>query len=158
MASHAEVQCEMDFSSYPFDTQNCKFVMSTATVSKYLGRLRKEIRKNIHFQNITSTWFYLQEFETKIDYKTVSNKTETFDLTFMPLEEESVAGISRTGFKVSMRRIATPFFINTYVPSGVLTMISFIGFVIPVDKVRLTTYMDWFKFHREGAASKEFNH
>ena len=76
-----------------------------------------------------------QQIKTKVELEDESYSTEMFDLTFNDLEEHNISRFSVTGFEVSMARVATPFFINTYVPSGVLTMISFIGFVIPVDKV-----------------------
>ena len=38
MVSHAEVQCEMDFTYYPFDTQKCEFRMSSTADSRYLAR------------------------------------------------------------------------------------------------------------------------
>ena len=76
---------------------------------------------------------------TEIDFDSASYVTEMFDLTFKDLVEHNISGLSVTGFEVSMARVATPFFINTYVPSGVLTVISFIGFVIPVDKVMITS-------------------
>ena len=42
---------------------------------------------------------------------------------------------SLVGFKVHLKRNASPFFSNTYLPTGLLTIMSFIGFVIPVDMV-----------------------
>ena len=40
-----------------------------------------------------------------------------------------------SGFALELKRTPTPFLINTYLPTGLLTIISFIGFVIPVDLV-----------------------
>ena len=42
---------------------------------------------------------------------------------------------SLIGFLVELKRNTSPFYTNTYLPSGLLTVISFIGFVIPVDMV-----------------------
>ena len=42
---------------------------------------------------------------------------------------------SVSGFVLNLKRISTPFLTNTYFPTGLLTIISFIGFVIPVDIV-----------------------
>ena len=69
----------------------------------------------------------------------VSINTENFDVTFGPLsfnkneffEEE----YSVSGFTVVLTRNSNPFFTNTYLPTGLLTVMSFIGFVIPVDMV-----------------------
>ena len=65
--------------------------------------------------------------------------TENIDVTFGPLsfnkyemlEEE----YSLSGFTVVLTRNPNPFYTNTYLPTGLLTIISFIGFVIPVDMV-----------------------
>ena len=42
---------------------------------------------------------------------------------------------SLSGFVLELKRDPIPFLTNTYFPTGLLTMISFIGFVIPVDIV-----------------------
>ena len=42
---------------------------------------------------------------------------------------------SHTGFAVTLKRVPKSYFINTYVPSGLLALIAAIGFVIPVDMV-----------------------
>ena len=42
---------------------------------------------------------------------------------------------SLIGFLVELKRNTSPFYTNTYLPTGLLTIISFIGFVIPVDMV-----------------------
>ena len=44
-------------------------------------------------------------------------------------------GLSTTGFAVSLTRFPYPFFFNTYLPTELLTLISFIGFLVPVDVV-----------------------
>ena len=40
-----------------------------------------------------------------------------------------------TGFTVFLTRLPYPFFFDTYLPTEFLTLISLIGFLIPVDKV-----------------------
>ena len=40
-----------------------------------------------------------------------------------------------TGFRVELARSPAPFYTNTYLPTGLLTIASFIGFVIPVEIV-----------------------
>ena len=40
-----------------------------------------------------------------------------------------------TGFTVKLTRSPSPFYTNTYLPTGLLTLASFIGFVIPVEIV-----------------------
>ena len=42
---------------------------------------------------------------------------------------------SRSGFTLVLKRSPTPFFMNVYLPTALLTVSSFIGFLIPVDVV-----------------------
>ena len=42
---------------------------------------------------------------------------------------------SRSGFTLVLERSPTPFFMNIYLPTGLLTVSSFIGFLIPVEVV-----------------------
>ena len=42
---------------------------------------------------------------------------------------------SRSGFTLILERSPTPFFMNIYLPTALLTVSSFIGFLIPVEVV-----------------------
>ena len=42
---------------------------------------------------------------------------------------------SRSGFNLILERSPTPFFMNIYLPTALLTISSFIGFLIPVEVV-----------------------
>ena len=62
--------------------------------------------------------------------------TEKFDLSFKKLKEEDLHSAYPTaGFSVKLARSPTPFYLSTYLPTILLTLASFIGFVIPVDCV-----------------------
>ena len=39
------------------------------------------------------------------------------------------------GFRIDFKRSRSPYLLNVYLPTGLLTFISFIGFLIPVDIV-----------------------
>ena len=41
---------------------------------------------------------------------------------------------SLTGFNVAIVRSPTPLFFNVYIPTALLTMCSFIGFLFPIEK------------------------
>ena len=64
---------------------------------------------------------------------------EEFDVSYIPLPEETLMTnaeiFSLTGFVVELTRSPVPFFMNVYLPTGLLTIISFIGFLIPVEVV-----------------------
>ena len=54
----------------------------------------------------------------------------------MALGEEKLSeSYATTGFTVKLTRSPAPFYTNTYLPTGLLTLASFIGFVIPVEIV-----------------------
>ena len=82
-----------------------------------------------------------QEFITHINYQSNSNVTELFDLRFDTLESNvskmnhGAEEFSNIGFTVFLTRAPKTHLSNTYLPSGLLTFISFIGFLIPVDMV-----------------------
>ena len=88
---------------------------------------------------IMSTVIVFQEFVTHINYQSNSNVTELFDLRFDTLdkdrEKDGTEEYSNTGFTVIMTRASRSHLSNTYLPSGVLTIMSFIGFFIPVETV-----------------------
>ena len=183
--SHAIIECKMGFTFYPFDTHKCKLRLSTATESKFLGRvilypfwqkkssvnsidllclfflccLGKDyslsqcfdvICRNLRQKLITillpmrldrSTW---PSGNWKRRKSLVHGSVQALRRTYCLRVPEFICpmqrfhrpvGYSITGFEVAMTRVATPFLINTYLPSGLLTIISFIGFIIPVDKV-----------------------
>ena len=82
-----------------------------------------------------------QEFKTTIDADTEKFQNEKFDILVEPLEKNTYffEGTNLTqslsGFTLILKRSSTPFFMNTYLPTGLLTIASFIGFVIPVEMV-----------------------
>lgn len=61
---------------------------------------------------------------------------DMFDVSFTPLKNTTLnvktEEFSLTGFVVTMKRSPTPFYINIYLPTGLLTIASLISFVIPV--------------------------
>ena len=70
-----------------------------------------------------------------MQYEGNENTTESFKVDYRLTKKLSYWNHSLAGIIVSLTRVPYPFFINTYLPTTILTLISFIGFVIPVDKV-----------------------
>ena len=70
-----------------------------------------------------------------MQFESNTNTTEMFELEFKQVENVTYWNGSLAGFIVTLTRVRYPFFVNTYLPTTILTIISFIGFVIPVDKV-----------------------
>ena len=82
---------------------------------------------------------HLQEFNITNVEKNMRNSSRRYDwsiaqlpITRYPFGKEAYSLI---GFLVELKRNTNPFYTNTYLPTGLLTIISFIGFVIPVDMV-----------------------
>ena len=83
-----------------------------------------------------------QKFITKIDHEDKSILSNAkFDVFLKPLEKNwyiSSSGrnnISLSGFTAILERSPNPFLLNTFLPTGLLTAASFIGFLIPVEMV-----------------------
>ena len=83
-----------------------------------------------------------QMFLTTIDLKYDSHHDGKFNFFLRPLSKSWYfsksrhENISLTGFTAIIeRRSITPFIMNTYLPTCLLTIASFIGFLIPVDMV-----------------------
>ena len=80
--------------------------------------------------------FFLQKFNTIISREDTIDHTEKFDLSFNDLrKEKSNVEYPTSGFTIELTRSPTPFYMNTYLPTALLTLASFIGFVIPVEIV-----------------------
>ena len=135
--SYARMNCEMDFRRYPFDTQKCLFRMRT----------NRDISKQVVI------WFYkktritqtktsfIQEFITRIEQQYDNLYNAKFDVLLEPLHKtwylstNSRNNYSLSGFTAILARSSTPHLLNTFLPSGLLTVASFIGFLIPPEMV-----------------------
>ena len=80
-----------------------------------------------------------QKFLTTI--KLESKNHAKFDVSLKPLNSKwytsssSRRNISLSGFTAILERSPNPFLLNTFLPTGLLTAASFIGFLIPVEMV-----------------------
>ena len=82
----------------------------------------------------------LQEFNTTARLG-ANAKHEKFDLSLEMsksitlIDQDTNETYSLTGFTILMARSPTRFYINIYLPTFLLTIASFIGFLIPVEMV-----------------------
>ena len=133
--SFAQIKCQMDFSLYPFDTQKCPFAITLDRNLTYqVKKSSFECMEKLNLRHI------LQEFNTTI--RLGANAThEKFDLSLEMsksitlIDEDTNETFSKSGFTVILERSPTRFYINIYLPTFLLTIASFIGFLIPVDMV-----------------------
>lgn len=124
----------MDFSLYPFDAQKCLFAMTAQTDERSMERISPGLVANSKLEYFL-IYNFLQKFVTTMQYEGNENTTESFKVDYRLTKKLSYWNHSLAGIIVSLTRVPYPFFINTYLPTTILTLISFIGFVIPVDKV-----------------------
>ena len=73
-------------------------------------------------------------------YKKESLYMDMFDIEISPLIDTTYLTQTReefslAGFDVNIKRSPTPFYINVYLPTGLLTITSLIGFLIPPEIV-----------------------
>ena len=83
---------------------------------------------------------FLQELMTCARSDSDGLTNEKFDIYLSPLtntsfRKENNQTYSLSGFTFTLDRSITPFFMNIYLPTSLLTTAAFIGFLIPVDKV-----------------------
>ena len=108
-------------------------VMPRYIVAWILASIPTTLRpaKDINHQKFVTT-------AAKGSRKTLSH--EKFDLVVTPLSKtwhvfskKMMGGnYSLTGFTINLSRNPTPFHFNTYLPTTLLTIISFIGFLMPI--------------------------
>ena len=71
--------------------------------------------------------------------RSITNTSSSYDWSTGPLPFKTAykpqGSMSLIGFTVGLTRNPKPYYTNTYLPTWLLTIISFIGFVIPVDMV-----------------------
>ena len=73
-------------------------------------------------------------------YKDESMYMVMFDVEFMALTDTTYVTrtsetFSMAGFDITMKRSPIPYYMNVYLPTGLLTITSLIGFLIPPDIV-----------------------
>ena len=75
-------------------------------------------------------------------YKPDSIYSDKYDIAYNQLENDKYSMLTHegnetfglAGFRIDFARSRSPFLINVYLPTGLLTFISFIAFLIPLDQ------------------------
>ena len=126
----------MNHKLYPFDTQRCDFRM----------RSDEDIHNLVNCQAVSSIQIYkmhfrLQKFFTTTVFHKNELHDEKFDIELNLLNNtecfsnDTDRTLSLSGFTITMSRSFSPYISSTYLPTAILTVASFIGFLIPVDMV-----------------------
>ena len=85
----------------------------------------------------------MQVFESTLNYKPDSIRYDGYEIMFTPLEETRYMMVTHagneifdlTGFRIDFGEARNTWLMNVYLPTGLLTFVSFIGFFIPVEIV-----------------------
>ena len=135
--SYAKIECNMEFVDYPFDTQTCYFRINALQNASYQVTQEYDILTLSAIPNS----LLLQKFIRTGDTSNIRKSANTYDWYIEPTlaqtwqHEHTGDNTSMIGLDVTLTRNPSPFYTNTYLPTILLTIISFIGFVIPVDMV-----------------------
>ena len=111
--ARATIYCNFDFAWYPLDTQDCKFIMSSA----------------YPIPNVVIFRLASAEFGTTFN----NSNTEDFklDLTFNNITTP-FSGIS---FDMKLKRSLLPYFMRYYLPCIVMVAVSFTNFLISFSSI-----------------------
>eukprot|EP00093_Oithona_nana_P012399 12399.XXX_323856_316976_1 [CDS] Oithona nana genome sequencing. len=118
VATEAIISCPMKFSAYPLDHQECKFQVGC------------------YIHDATQIWF-----NGTFGHDTVNQRAQQYEINIVPLDEIDRTVVwaerdySQTGFKIKLVRRRTPVLLQTYLPSGLFVVVSWISFIVPPEIV-----------------------
>ena len=107
------VLCEFTFLDYPMDLQICYFPFQN---KRYLNNMYW-IHK-IH-----------QDISNREPFRALGS-----DIVIYAVEQNSMLE-EKTGLKIHMRRVLTPFVLQCYAPAVAIVLISSIGFIVPLSAI-----------------------
>ena len=134
--SYGKIKCNMDFGSYPFDTQRCKFIITPDKNITY------QVKIFVLFKKLRDYYCLVpfQEFNTTVQLADGAHN-EKFDIVLdefrnnLHHDVDTNETFSKIGFTLILERSPTRFFMNIYIPTALLTIASFISYLIPADMV-----------------------
>ena len=97
-------KCPMNFDQFPFDDQECEFLIFIPKYKQHLIKLKQ----------VKSGWEKMESSETK------------FDVTFGEIESKNG---TRVGFKILFRRKNEFHLMSMYLPSMIFVIISWIRYI-----------------------------
>ena len=122
--------CMFNFSSFPFDTQLCKFrqrfesTSATAKIFLYPPCLSSW---QTHGTKIKRIWQYtIDGFKTLI--------SPIGDAVLPSSETQEHTG-GEYGFDVELQRLVQPYIFQYYIPSAAIVVVSHISFIIPITSI-----------------------
>ena len=127
------LECPLfEFTKYPFDKQVCKFLIGSfgynAKENLYRGNLvdKRKPQEALQYEvdEVAALTFEEGMIDYNLYYYTVDGKMKTYNDTY-----------SYFGIKMTFTRLLLPHLICTFLPSFLLVLSSWIGFVIPMESV-----------------------
>ena len=124
--------CMFNFSSFPFDTQHCKFRQTFESSSDIVKIFTNSPSVVSYLQNFTGTkpvtkWQYIMDgFEIKI--------TPIGDIIIPDLKTQNSTG-KGYGFDIKLQRLVQPYIFQYYFPSAAIVVVSQISFIIPLSSI-----------------------
>ena len=121
--------CKFDFSSFPLDTQNCRFRQAFESTSEVV---------NIFLYSPSFTTYTVNVSKSKLDWTYIGHG---FDITITPLgtvvDPKTIMQNStgEFGFDIKLRRIIQPYVFQYYFPCAAIVIISQISFTIPLSAI-----------------------
>ena len=107
------VLCEFDFLDYPMDSQTCHLTFRNTRFMNNKFRLHKE-----H-----------QAIFVRKPFRALGSDIE------IEVMEENGMNEEKTGVKIHMKRVLTPFLLQCYSPAIAIVLISSIGFIVPLSAI-----------------------
>ena len=109
--------CDFEFSTFPFDTQTCRFVQKIDSTS--LTHIE-------YFGNMTNMEYRALGFDIEILLREENKQNETDDF-FLIVDE--------IGFNITLKRIVDRYLFQCYLPCAAIVTVSQISFMIPQESI-----------------------
>ena len=117
----ASQSCEMDYSSFPFDIQHCLFRITSIddSIEEQMYSTRFILKQDDHsdFLNYKVTYHELTKEEKREFWR--------FQNVLKPI----------TGFSIRLERKIYPIFLNIFLPTFTIVLVSMVGFFIPPEAI-----------------------
>ena len=132
-AAHITFVCPMKFERFPLDTQKCKFLVGSYSYDD----------KKMQFTTKEANYFKVEQ--ESVGYQDIRKGNTIildYDIKIDPLQEKdqifnggTLGNFSLAGFEMVLERRVASYILSYYLPSALFVIISWISFLIPMDKI-----------------------
>lgn len=134
-----EIKCKMNFEYFPFDTQNCKFMVSRYVLSSlcHVGLISPDILTVCPLLSFSTSYDSDHLRLTASHERIKTERLQAYDAALIALPsdpEERIHGFpgnfSRAGFILTIKRISNTYKYKFIFPAAAMVCLSFISFLI----------------------------